>query len=130
MKIAIALLAGIFFGGIVVNFWNALDHEYITVRVIDNDKCDGREYIVELDSQFVSVKDNQVELENTPIAQEAEAFIYLIPPYDAADKIKYKLHATYSDCKNIESEIRVVERGWVLYEFIEGGKITHRVRSQ
>jgi len=130
MKIAVIFIIAVLIGVFSTQIWNNLNTSYFIVRVIDNDKCMNREYIVDLESHSVSVKGEQIELKDIVIALEAEAFIFVMPPLDSKKEYTYKFRAKYSNCPDILSEARTVERGWLLYETIKDGKVTHTIRSR
>ena len=102
-------------------------HEYFTVRILDNDKCSDPVYSILMQGYSVRVSDDQIRPPH--IAREAEAFIHVMPAYNGETKHRYRVTAEYSDCETVQSDEREVERGRILYEWIDNGKIRHQVRA-
>ena len=104
-------------GALVATVWNSLNPHYFVVHVVDGPKCSDPEYFVELRGQTVSVK-------------VPNADIFVMPPLDSPQQITYRIRARYSNCAEILSDQRTVERGWRLYERIDEESIHHIVRAK
>ena len=130
MKSAIILLISFLFGVFVAAVWSSMDNDFIVVRIIDNQKCNDREYLLEMENQTISVKGKQIDTTNLMVALEAEAFFYALPYPSTSDQITYRVRAHYSNCTEILSKEREVERGWLIYETIENQTIRHVVRAR
>jgi hypothetical protein len=109
----IALLTG----ATVATVWKNLNHDYIVVRVSESPSCSDPEYFLELKGQTISAKGPEAE-------------IYVMPPIGSPQQITYRIRARYSDCTEILSGQRSVERGWLLYEHVADGSIHHSVRAR
>jgi hypothetical protein len=120
-----AILFSLLLGASAATLWSRLNPDHIVVRVIDHQKCSDPEYLIEMDSQTTSVKGS-----SRPMESQVDAFVYAMPSLDAPKQITYRLRARYSDCAEILSDKRNVERGWILYENIREGAIHHIVRAQ
>jgi len=100
----------------------------LLIRILDNNNCSDQTYKVVFEHQVISVSGSQVDTESHPVALYAEAFIRVAAQEENLHK-SYSVHASYSDCEAVSSEVRKITSGHILYEFIKGNKITHQVRA-
>ncbi len=126
----VVFIFGVVSGSVATSISKAMNPPYFTIRIIDNQKCSDREYSIETKENIITIKPDAIDNENHPVARYAEAFFHIIPNPDLTEKYGYKVHARYSDCADIVSDERIVERGWVLYESIRDGKVDHHVRAK
>ena len=113
MTSVIALLVG----ATVATVWNNINPDYIVVRVSNISKCSDPEYFLELKGQTISTKGREAE-------------IYVMPAIGSPQQITYRIRARFSDCTEILSGQRSVERGWRLYEYVADDSIRHAVRAR
>jgi hypothetical protein len=104
-------------GATVATVWKNFNPDHIVVRVYGDTNCSDPEYFVELNGQTISAKGRQVDF-------------YVMPPIGSPQQITYRIRARYSDCTEILSGQRRVERGWLVYERIADGSIHHMVRAR
>ena len=129
MRNKIAIISSFLFGAcgmLLVTIFSR--SEYFLVRILDHNKCSDPSYSLLMDGYHVEVSTSQIET-NPLVAREAEAFIHVRPPYDGKSKYLYRIIAEYSDCEKVESKQREVERGVVMYEWIENGSIRQQIRG-
>ena len=100
----------------------------LLIRILDDNDCSDQTYKVVFEHQVISVSGSQVDTESHPVALYAEAFIRVAAQDENLHK-SYSVHASYSDCEAVSSEVRQITSGHILYEFIKGNKITHQVRA-
>ena len=130
MKYTISIIGVFLFGAFCMYLLTALsDKDYFTVRILDNDKCSNPHYSILMKGYRIQVSKDQIETQYPTVARGSEAFIYIMPPYNGKRKHQYRVIAEYTDCEKIQSSEREAERGRVIYEWIEGGKVTQQVRS-
>ena len=127
---SLIFLFGFLAGNIITEISNTINPEFLTIRILDNQKCENRQDVIEMDDRIVSIKPEAIDTENHPVARYAEAFFRIVPMPSLKEEYSYRVHAQYSDCADIISDKRTVERGWILYESISEGEIKHVVRSR
>lgn len=113
----VGLAVGFAVGAFVATVWGRFKSDHFIVRVFDGQECSDPEYLLELKGQTISVKGPGVDL-------------YVMPPTGSPQQISYRIRARYSDCSEIVSDQRTVERGWLLYESIKKGSFHHQVRAR
>ena len=109
----IALLTGV----LVATVWSNFNPDYVRVRIFDSQKCSDAKYALEQKGQSI-------------IVNHSGSDILVMPPIGSPDQVTYTVRATYSDCAEIVSTDRIVERGWFIYENISDGKVHHTVRAR
>ncbi|MCU7844479.1 MAG: hypothetical protein KZQ93_11635 [Candidatus Thiodiazotropha sp. (ex Monitilora ramsayi)] len=129
MKVLIAFIVGCVIGGFCTYVINTINPDFFTIRILDDDECSDPVYAIEMKNQLLTVSGEQIQTEFNAIADK-EAFFFVMPPLDGSEEYTYKVHAKYSDCKEIVTSERIVKRGWVLYESIRNGEITHKIRAR
>lgn len=123
MKVGMVGLLTAMIGGYLTYGTTTEQPDSFVVRVLDNSQCSAPSYVVEMESETVHFSGVQVDTQSYPGAAIAEEYIWAAPAAEDG-LISYRLHASYSDCPSITSELRIVENGWLLYENISGGELT------
>ena len=120
MRISLLVMTSviaILVGATVATVWNNIHPDYIVVRVSNISECSDPEYFLELKGQTISTKGREAE-------------IYVMPPIGSPQQITYRVRARFSNCPEILSSQRSVERGWRLYESVSDDVIRHTVRAR
>ena len=122
----IGLLVGFTFG----QFWTGTKGRNIIILISDDSNCSVIDYAIETKYKTITVSKDQIN-NHLQKPLNANVSIDLYPPLlNSGENFTYKVHANYSNCKNLVSSERIVEKGWILYEFIKNGKIEHVVRAR
>lgn len=132
MKSAGIALVALLMGVLASSVWHSMKFSFTAVRVIDRQDCSDPQYYLEMISQTISVRGEQIgQTDTQSMAATTEAFIYVPRIPLSEDDVRYRLRAHYSDCADVLSDERVVREGSILYEVIEkNGSISHYVRSR
>ena len=129
LKYRIIFVIVMFFVGAFVSSCSLISSDHILIKLSDRSKCDVKRYSVDMTEMTISFSAKQV----TAIRAEhsSSELLLNIPIADGeADTFKYNVHAEYENCAEIFSEDRVVERGWIIYEYIESNKTHYAIRAK
>ncbi len=117
---------------IVAGFWLSeyMSPSYIKIRIYDDQKCLGAIYRVHQKEKTVSISGEQISKEPIGLAAENDTLLTISVKENPDGYVYYSIEASYKDCKSIMSSERKVKPGWLLYEGIRDGVISHQVRSR
>jgi hypothetical protein len=130
MRNLIVFILGMIFAFPVIWLTEMFSPTSYTIRILDNSECESPKYTIATKHQSISVYGDQIDYDGAVAPNGAEAFIYVQPPYKESGEFTYKVMANYSNCATIQSDIRTVKSGWILYEFIDKTNIKHTVRAR
>ena len=104
--------------------------DFYSVRVIDNSKCENPEYVLHTSFQTIEITEEQISRDSALSPNGYEAYFFVTPIFNGSKEFTYKIKASYSNCPSIESEERIVQRGWLLYEAVYQGTFTYSIRAK
>jgi len=130
LKVIPVFILGVVIGAIATQAVNSLSFDFIGIRIIDNQNCKAPVYTIEMEDKSIVIAGKQVNFEFTPMATTTDTDIQIYPSLKSGSNINYTVRASYDDCETILSDVRQVERGWLIYESISDGNIKHQVRAK
>lgn len=123
----------VFVFGLVVGYGfffldNMLEIDYLTIRVMNDTDCEAQRIsILYKDMSFV-VEEDQINREPTLMAVRSDTMIRTLR--ESSELTEYSVLIEFANCPSIQSPVRRVEKGSILYESVrKDGTIDHQVRG-